>query len=221
MKIKGMTPLAWPLPPYRPLSSPASPLAAPVSGPPSDERIRAALADPAPELRTVLPELADWVSRTIAEHAGRARAIAGAGFLRLPRCFPGPTGEQLLATAHFVVVDRLPMPPLSSWGLERFRSFEEAPVNAITYESTYFVTPDAASDESAHLHELVHVIQWRTLGLENFAVSYAVGLDLCGYADSPLEALAFHHQDRFRRGEDYDVGRATLAQIGFLYGRKT
>ena len=221
MKTKGPTPLPWPLPPYRPGWSPNSPLAPPLSGPASEGRMQATSANPVTELRTVLPRFKEWISNTLAEHASRGRATGGAGFRRLPRCFPGPTGEQLLATSRFVIVDRLPKPPLSFWGLERFRSFEEMPVNAITYESTYFITPEAASDESAHLHELVHVIQWRILGLENFAVSYAVGLDLCGYADNPLEALAFRHQDRFLRGQDYDVGRATLGQIGFMYGRKT
>jgi hypothetical protein len=177
--------------------------------------------DPLKDLRTLLPRLREWVSATLAEHADRAQPTATAGFGRLPRCFPGTAGEQLLAGSRFVVVDQLPKPPLGSWGLERFRAFEEMAADAITYENTYFITPQAAQNESVHLHELVHVVQWQVLGFETFALSYAVGLDLCGYVDSPLEALAWNHQVRFLEGQDYDVGMATWRQVGFMYGNKT
>ena len=70
-------------------------------------------------------------------------------------------------------------------------------MGGITYLDTYFLLPGGADDESLHFHELVHVIQWRVLGPENFLLLYAADLAERGYSDSPLEAMAYGHQQRF------------------------
>jgi quercetin dioxygenase-like cupin family protein len=104
-----------------------------------------------------LPAISKWIPSTLDAHAGSAKPVASFQFLRLPRYF----SEQLLSTTSVVVTDHLPKPPLSAWGLSEFASFEQQPMNAITYLDTYFVKPSAATAESLHFHELVHVIQWR------------------------------------------------------------
>ena len=70
----------------------------------------------------------------------------------------------------------------------------------ITYLNTYFVRADQSHAESLHFHELVHVIQWRLLGPENFLALYADGLERFGYRESPLEVMAYEFQDRFEHG---------------------
>ena len=140
-----------------------------------------------------LPTMLDWIQRTLEAHANEKRSVASFGFPRLPRYF----SAELLNSASVVITDRLPIPPLSTWGLSEFASFERQPMSAITFLDTYFIHPNAAADESVHFHELVHVIQWQALGPKNFLLLYAAGLAEYGYLESPLEKMAYAHQQRF------------------------
>ena len=69
----------------------------------------------------------------------------------------------------------------------------------ITFRGMYFVDEPLAF-EHIHFHELVHVIQWRTLGFDAFLLTYAANVLLHGYACNPLEALAFDLEADFKRG---------------------
>ena len=55
--------------------------------------------------------------------------MASLGFIRLPDYYD--TG--LLASSMVVFVPRVPMPPLSAMGLDRFRNFEQMNAGGITY----------------------------------------------------------------------------------------
>jgi hypothetical protein len=113
------------------------------------------------EFRASYPLIADWIRKTLAEHAKAAQPVASLGFTRLPRYYD----EKLLASTKVVVVSRVPVPPLSAMGLARFGEFERMELAGITYVDTYFVRADQAHVESLHFHELVHVIQWRMANL--------------------------------------------------------
>lgn len=89
------------------------------------------------------------------------------------------------------------MPPLSSWGLTRFAEFERGNFSGITFLDTFFVRRGQSRNEVLHFHELIHVIQWRILGPEQFLRSYADGLERFGYRYSPLEAMAYDAEARF------------------------
>jgi hypothetical protein len=140
-----------------------------------------------------LPAISKCIQETLDANADKAKSVASFQFPRLPRYF----SEQLLTTTSVVITDHLPRPPLSAWGLSEFASFEQQPMNAITYLDTYFVKTSAAADESLHFHELIHVIQWQVLGPKNFLLLYADGLTKRGYLECPLEAIAYGHQRRF------------------------
>jgi len=140
-----------------------------------------------------VPIILEWMQRTLDVHAGEKRSVASLKFARLPRYF----SAELLTSASVVVVDRLPVPPLSAMGLPEFASFENQPTSGITYLDTYFIEPSAATNESAHFHELIHVVQWQVLGPQNFLLLYAAGLAEHGYLGCPLEAMAYGHQRRF------------------------
>ena len=81
------------------------------------------------EFRAVYPLIAGWIQKTLAEHATAAKPVASFGFSRLPRYYDA----QLLASSMAVVVARVPMPPLSAMGFDRFRDFEQMDAGGITY----------------------------------------------------------------------------------------
>ena len=47
-----------------------------------------------------------------------------------------------------------------------------------------------SSLEVIHFHELVHVVQWRTLGLREFLLTCVLGIIQHGCEESPLKAVA-------------------------------
>jgi hypothetical protein len=97
-----------------------------------------------------------------------------------------------------VSVDRIPFPPVSAYGLPEFESMANMPMAGITFRDMYFVHPSYSS-EGVHFHELVHVIQWSTLGVKEFLLTYAVGIAQHGHFQSPLEAIAFDLQAQFEQ----------------------
>jgi hypothetical protein len=122
--------------------------------------------------------------------------------------------QGLLDTTKVVAVTRVPIPPLSSMGLQRFRDFERGDWDGITYLDTYFVKRTKAADEELHLHELIHVVQWRLLGPERFLKLYADGLERFGYLDSPLEKMPFAAQAEFSRSKQpFDAEAVVLREL--------
>src|SRR5882762_7879009 len=100
-----------------------------------------------------LPTILNWIQQTLDTHARESRAVTSFKFARLPHYF----SEGLLNTASVVLTDRLPVPPLSAFGLTEFSAFENQPMDGITYTDTYFLRASAgATDVSLHFHELVH-----------------------------------------------------------------
>jgi hypothetical protein len=69
----------------------------------------------------------------------------------------------------------------------------------ITYKDTFFVS-HLHQTESLHFHELVHVVQWERLGVDNFLLAYGAGLMQFSYQSSPLEQMAYSLQAAFDRG---------------------
>jgi hypothetical protein len=136
--------------------------------------------------------------------------VASFGFSRLSHYY----GQDILTGAKVVVLPKVPMPPLSAMGLDRFSDFEQMDAGGTTYLNTYFVRADEAHSESLHFHELVHVIQWRLLGPEKFLAIYADGLERFGYRNSPLEQMAYNFQAKFdREAQPFDVAAACQSLI--------
>jgi hypothetical protein len=129
------------------------------------------------EFHTAYPKLRAWIQKTLEFYEKNAKPVAAMHFVRLPMYFD----PSLLETAKFITIDRLPMPPLSAMGLSRFAVFEQGDFSGVTYLDRYFIKRTVVTDESIHFHELIHLIQWRLLGPEDFLESYANGLDEFGY----------------------------------------
>jgi hypothetical protein len=162
--------------------------------------------------RPFLPTILNWIQHTLDARAHGRRAVSSFGFPRLARY----VSDELLNATSVVLTDRLPVPPLSALGLAEFADFENQTISGITYKDTYFLERNAVTDESLHVHELVHVVQWQVLGPEDFLLLYATGLSEHGYLGCPLEGMAFEHQRRFDAGEspysvEAEVREQTLA----------
>ena len=145
------------------------------------------------EFAKFYPPILNWIRTTLTASAHVAQTIASREFLRLPLYFT----EKTLASTKVVLVDPLPIPPLSSMGLARFADFERGNFDGITYIDTIFLKPTQVNNETMHFHELVHVIQWRLLGPDRFLFLYANGLECFGYRQSPLEAMAYDAETVF------------------------
>ena len=163
------------------------------------------------EFAKFYPPLVAWIRNTLTASAPVAHTVASRGFSRLPHYFT----EKTLASTKVVLVDPLPIPPLSSMGLARFADFERGNFDGITYLDTFFLKPARSNNETVHFHELVHVVQWRLLGPDRFLLSYANGLECSGYRQSPLEAMAYDAEAAFASSiAIFDVENIVAEKLG-------
>jgi hypothetical protein len=163
------------------------------------------------EFHTAYPKVQAWIHKTLAAYEQDAQPITSMRFARLPLYFDRVS----LETAKFIPIDRVPMPPLASMGLDRFAAFEQGDFNGVTYLDRYFIKRPVVTEEALHFHELIHVIQWRLLGPEGFLAAYANGLDEFGYENSPLEKMAYDAEASFRRSPViFDAERFVAERLG-------
>jgi hypothetical protein len=147
------------------------------------------------KLSEKLPEIADFIDRTLLKHEKDAHPVSSAGFKRLPLYF----SESLLNRAKFVVVDEIPF-PLKELGDSLPANFDIKKFVGITYKDTFFVIRNYEKNESTYFHELIHVIQWDSLGFDRFLRRYLEEVDTFEYCGSPLERMAYAFESWFDRG---------------------
>jgi len=152
--------------------------------------------DLVPKLHSALPAVREWIEKTLEENQDHAVSVIKLAFPRLKKVFP----TELLSRAKVVVVfGEVPFPPLSRLGLAEFSQLETMSPTGITYKDTFFVS-HLHQTESLYFHELVHIVQWERLGVDNFLTAYGAGLIQFGYKDSPLENIAYSLQADFDKG---------------------
>lgn len=152
-------------------------------------------ADIIRRFHTALPQVREWIDQFLDAHAARAHAVSALGFTRLSSCFP----MELLERTKVVSVHHVPFPPVEKFGLPEFAPMQQMAFDGITFRDTFFLQQGRAS-ETLHFHELVHVVQWSRLGFDKFLLTYGLGLLLFGYAQSPLEHMAYTLQHSFELG---------------------
>jgi hypothetical protein len=64
---------------------------------------------------------------------------------------------------------------------------------------------------STLMHELVHVLQWRILGVYMFSARYLRELSTYGYESMPLEQMAVNLSRRYESGERFEVDEELFA----------
>jgi hypothetical protein len=162
------------------------------------------------EFQTLYPQVIGWIRQTLAVHSKQAKAVGSLGFPRLSQYL----SEEVLTSTKVVIIERVPMPPLSSMGLSRFAAFEHGDFDGVTYLDTFFLKRRSATAERLHFHELIHVIQWRLLGPETFLATYAAGLEAVGYRDSPLEVMAYNAEAAFCQSDKiFDAEKLVAEQL--------
>lgn len=144
---------------------------------------------------SALPALRHWIDDLLATYYPESTPVSLQGFQKIPRYFPGP----LLEETRVATVAKVPFPPLGQFGLDAFSDMEQMPIVGITYNDTFFVH-ERHRTESLFFHELVHVVQWKRLGVEPFLLAYGAGLLQFGYENSPLEQMAYDLQRAFDQG---------------------
>lgn len=85
------------------------------------------------EFQAKYPLILNWIQQTLAKHTAKARPVMSLGFKRLTPYFT----QARLATAKVVVVEVVPVPPLTAIGLRQFADFERMSASAITYLDTF------------------------------------------------------------------------------------
>lgn len=166
-----------------------------------------------------LPLVRAWIDATLNQHAAISQSVKNLAsmqnFSRLPHYFT----DNFLSHAKCIVVNKVPLPPLSQFGLTDnvFSDFEKGDYDGITYKNTYFIKRECFSDEALHFHELVHVVQWQHLGVDKFLLTYALGLIKNGRKESPLEKMAYNHQQRFMGdSKPYSVADCVRSELDAL-----
>ena len=160
-------------------------------------RVGEAMKDLLRRLKQATPRFLSWMQALHRTHAEASRSVSQVASPRLRDYWP----REHLDSSRVVIVDEIPFPPVSEYGLPEFESMAAMSMAGITFGDMYFLKREHAI-ESVHTHELVHVIQWGELGPEEFLLTYALGIAQHGYRQSPFESAAYEVQ------REFDAGRA-------------
>ncbi|MCU1263006.1 MAG: hypothetical protein JWO80_5891 [Bryobacterales bacterium] len=148
-----------------------------------------------PRLYAALPQAKTWIDQYIADRVARARPVSSLGSSRLAACFP----QEFLDKSKIVPVARVTFPPVETFGLPEFADIHLIEFEGITFKDTIFIRRDL-SYEGLYFHELVHVVQWARLGVDNLLLAYGLALSRQSYRDTPLEDMAYRLQAKFEAG---------------------
>lgn len=161
------------------------------------------------KFESALPIIRQWIDDLLNSYRSQTTAVIDLAFPTLPQLFP----IDLLQKTKVVILNgKIPYSPLSSIGFPDFASLENMAFSGVTYKDTYFLN-QAYRQESLHFHELVHVVQWDTLGVDNFLRAYGVGILQYGYQNSPLEQMAYSLQRGFEKGSLRKIEIVELVKI--------
>jgi hypothetical protein len=83
----------------------------------------------------------------------------------------------------------------------------------LQYKKPCPLKQDDVSNEAICFHELIHVVQWRLLGPEQFLRLYADGLERFGYRESPLEKMAYDAEAAFTAKEIFDAEKMVAREL--------
>ncbi|HTT00877.1 MAG TPA: hypothetical protein VMG11_02225 [Steroidobacteraceae bacterium] len=152
-------------------------------------------ADIIRRFHAALPQVRTWIDDFLAAHTQHTRKVSTLGFKRLPACFP----SELLERAKVASVNYVEFPPVHKFGLPEFAPIQQMQFDGLTFKDTCFIKQGCES-EALQFHELIHVVQWSRLGVDKFLLAYGLGLLQFGYAQNPLEEMAYTLQQLFERG---------------------
>lgn len=149
----------------------------------------------------MLEEIENWIHEINARHETERVSCT---FFKLE--FQGFYSPIFLESAYFVVTDHIPKPNFPRLRQAGLGGFIDMDVAGITYNDTYYVKTSAAKELRLHFHELVHVIQWRTLTPQGFIRRYIQEIHDLGYYEAPLEKMAYALDAHYQaKGQNLDI----------------
>jgi hypothetical protein len=164
----------------------------------------------------------DWIESQHAEHLAGARPLTDREGMALSVHFAAET----LAQARVARVERVPSPAFFGGILKQLEfigkrvHFNFAAAAGITFGECILIV-DPGVPINLLFHEMVHVEQYRILGMKEFARAYVQGIVDSNfmYEQIPLEAIAFEMTARFKAGETVMVSaelQGWLRKQGYL-----
>jgi hypothetical protein len=153
-----------------------------------------------------------WIGARRRAYLRVGRALSRGELLMLGPYF----GESLLASVRIAEVERIESPGL--YGMLRALRLP-CPPDLSTVSGMAFgnavVLARSGRELSVLFHELVHVVQWRELGVRGFVARYVREWVESGgaYLDIPMERMAFEMQGRFDQGDVFDVESEVAAEL--------
>ena len=151
----------------------------------------------ATDLLKYAPAYQEWVDNLLAKHEPSAKRVASYRFRRLSPFFSPETIE----AAKCVEVDSVPKIPWQEFGLP-IPKVMDIVFEGITFRNTCFLTRKEANQESLHVHEMVHVVQWQMLGNDLFPLIYVLDALKGSYQTNILEVIAREVTDFFVKAEE-------------------
>ena len=154
------------------------------------------------QVEHLVAEVAAYIEERRATYLPRAEPISAENRARLVIHFP----ENVLDSTRFLRVRALKNPifysELERMGFSNLPQFRR--MAAITYVDV--VVAQEEFTPALLFHELVHIVQYRQLGLARFAELYVRGfLESGEYLSIPLERVAYHLEDMFRLRPDLKI----------------
>jgi hypothetical protein len=167
-------------------------------------------------MNMLMQETYKWIVRQRSVYGMRAKRIGGADRERLLPYFK----SRVLDSARVASVGRIDNPPfyprLKDLGLSAI-DFRE--MDGITFVDCILMSKAVQRNDEDRLsilfHEMVHVVQYRYLGVRRFLEQYLAGWikNRRDYSSIPLEKQAYDLQRRFDRGERFSVE----SKLGILF----
>lgn len=148
----------------------------------------------------MLRKIEDWIDATLSRRLHERIPCSS-----LAVHFEGFFSREFLSESYYVLTDSLPLPDFPELYELGLGGFLEMDAEGITYKDTYFIKPHLVEKLDLHFHELVHVAQWRSLGAPAFIERYIEEYTRFGYADAPLEKMAYSLQRYYCTNKDRPV----------------
>ena len=149
-----------------------------------------------------------WIAGERRKHLPNSRPLTLAECSGLASHFSG----QCLASARIACIDHIPTPTFVRRAIDHIEflrkrvQFDFSAASGMTLGECILIADPHPSVELL-FHELVHVEQYRILGMKEFARAYVQGVVDSNfvYENIPLEAAAFELTTRFSDGESFSV----------------
>lgn len=150
----------------------------------------------------IIADVASFIREQRHLYARSAQPVGEADRVRLAIHF----SAEMLDSTRLVRVRSLSNPdfysPLEQLGFTNLPQFRD--MAAVTFVDV--VVAQQEFTPSLLFHEMVHIVQYRQLGVDKFAELYVRGfLETGEYLSIPLERVAYHLEDMFRLRPDLPI----------------